>query len=73
MANSYVITSYVTQGNNVYVGATVNGTPVNISFSTSQTFGSVVAFENFIAPLLLAAVPLPVVTTVVPLAVSFTI
>jgi hypothetical protein len=70
MANTYVITSYATQGNFVYVGATVNGTPVNINFPTSQTFANVSAFENFISPLLLAAIPAAVVAST-PFAVSW--
>jgi hypothetical protein len=70
MANSYVITSYTTQGNMVYVSGTVNGTFVNISFPASQSFPNVTSFENFISPLMLAAVPLPV-TTGTPLAVSW--
>jgi hypothetical protein len=70
MANSYVITSYVTQGNTAYIGGTVNGTPVNIAFPASQTFPNVTSFENFISPLMLAAVP-TVITTATPLAVSW--
>ena len=63
MANNYVITSLTpnTQGGYLLLG-TVNGTPVQVSFSTStaqarNALATAVGFQNFVAPLMLAAVP----------------
>lgn len=62
MANSYVITAIGSVGDVLTVNATVNGTQVTYVGSVAaagSALGSAVAFENYIAPLLLALVPTP--------------
>lgn len=60
MANNYVISS-VTQFNDyITVSGTVNGIPVSVQAfnkDVGNAMASALAFENFIAPLMLAAVP----------------
>ena len=60
MANTYVITSVSTLGDQLTVIGTVNGTPVTVSTWVSAAGGSMasaIGFQNFIAPLMLAAMP----------------
>lgn len=57
MANNYVVTRIDLQGSNYFLYGTVNGAEVNLSFPSSKTFANVVAFQNFVAPLMLAALP----------------
>ena len=62
MANNYVITSISSVGDALTVTGTVNGTQVTYVGSVAaagSALGSAVAFENYIAPLLLALVPPP--------------
>ena len=60
MANNYVITSISSVGDVLTVNATVNGTQVIYVGSVAaagSAMASAIAFENYIAPLLLALVP----------------
>jgi hypothetical protein len=61
MANTYVITSISSVGDQFTVQGTVNGTPVVVntwvSALPSGVLASAIAFHNFIAPLMLAALP----------------
>jgi len=60
MANTYVINTVTEQGDTLTVTGTVNGIPVTINTWISAaggSLGSTIAFENFIAPLMLAALP----------------
>lgn len=60
MANTYVITSVTSVGDNLTVIGTVNGIQVGLVTSLSKAgnaMASAIAFENYIAPLMLAAVP----------------
>jgi len=61
MSHTYVISSVSTLGDQTTVTGTVDGTPVTVQFwTTSQSqaaMASAIAFHNFIAPLMLAAVP----------------
>jgi molybdopterin biosynthesis enzyme len=60
MANTYVINSVTILGDQLTVQGTVNGTPVTVSTWVSaagNSMASAISFRNFIAPLMLAAVP----------------
>lgn len=70
MANTYTITSMFNQGGQTTITGTVNGVQVSVGYPT-QVFASTLAFENFVAPLMLAQVP-PAIVTTTPLASSFT-
>jgi hypothetical protein len=61
MANTYVVTQMITVGPMVTVYGTVNGSPVQVNYPSSQTFANVSLFEAFIQPLMLAAAPIPLV------------
>jgi hypothetical protein len=61
MANVYVVTQMTTMGSIVNVYGTVNGSPVQVIYPSSQTFANVLLFEAFIQPLMLAAAPIPLV------------
>jgi hypothetical protein len=60
VAHTYVITSVTTTGDSLVVVGTVDGTAVTVNTWVSaagNSLGSVISFHNFIAPLMLAAVP----------------
>jgi hypothetical protein len=61
MANNYVITSISSIGDVLTVVGTVNGISVTVTTWVSAVpngaFASAVAFHNFIAPIMLAALP----------------
>lgn len=60
MAHTYVITSVVTLGDNLTVQGSVDGIAVTVGTYVStagNSMASALAFRNFIAPLMLAALP----------------
>ena len=61
MSHTYVVASMTQLGSTVYVNGTVDNIPVQVSYPSSQTFASVMTFQAFIQPLMLAAAPFPVV------------
>lgn len=75
MAHTYVISSVSTIGDQNTVIGTVDGTSVTASYWTTPAsvaaMASAIAFRNFIAPLMLAALP-PTPTTSPALVQTFT-
>lgn len=59
MAHTYVVTSITTVGNTVNITGTVDGVPVITAYPATTVFASVLLFQAFIQPLMLAAAPLP--------------
>lgn len=60
MANTYVVQSVQAINGTLIVSGTVNGVVVIVEVPVSQAgnnLASAIGFENFIAPLMLAAVP----------------
>jgi hypothetical protein len=59
MANSYIITSVQQSGTTLIVTGSVNGVSVGVCVPapSASILASAVSFQNFIAPLMLAAVP----------------
>lgn len=65
MAHTYVITSVVETGDYLLIAGSVDGTPVLVTTYVSaagNTLASALSFRNFIAPLMLAALPPPPTT-----------
>jgi hypothetical protein len=62
MANNYIISRVATLGDSLTVVGSVNGVTVIVYTFVSaagSAMASVIAFRNFIAPLMLALVPTP--------------
>lgn len=60
MAHTYIITGVTSTGDNLTVQGSVDGIAVTVLTSVAaagNSMASAVAFRNFIAPLMLAAVP----------------
>lgn len=73
--NTYVITSVTELGDVLTVTGTVNGVPMTVTpwvSAAGNALASAIAFEAFIAPLMLAAAQPPVPAVVPDLTLTFT-